>query len=659
MADLDRTPGTYDRQTARRAEGILAEANAAQVLGVADVHVAARLARLLDIRDPAITLAAALAVRAVRTGSVACDLTTVHALDPEFAWPPTTEDAAAWLAAVEASPLVAQRILRSEFGLLYLDRYWEQEVAVAESLRQRAALPPPQVDDATLAAALDRLFPDPRDADQRRAGELAVRSRTTIITGGPGTGKTTTVARVLALLAEQHTAAGASGDLRVALVAPTAKAANRLGGAFVTAREALPAADRARVADAGATTLHRLLGWNPTARSRFRHNRDNRLPHDVVVLDEASMVSLTLMARLLEALRPSTRLLVVGDPDQLASVEAGAVLADLVAGLGADGAQEHSDAGPAPADEASAAAPRSTIGARHPGAGPALADGASAAPSPSQDGDGCPAVIEDVPAAAPRPVQSVARLRHTYRFGGTIGELAEAIRAGDAAATLRLLTGGAPEATLIPDAEPRKALLVASALTLRERALDGDARGALDALAHHRLLCAHRTGPVGVTHWNRLVTQWLSERVDDNFWAAYYPGRPLLVTTNDYGMDLFNGDTGVVLRRDGRLIAAFDRGTQTREIAVARLSDVETMYAATVHKSQGSQAEHVTVVLPEMDSPLLTRELIYTAVTRAQREVTLIGTPAAIVEGLARRSVRASGLRQRLTQDFPTLSPQS
>ncbi|HNQ07971.1 MAG TPA: ATP-binding domain-containing protein, partial [Tetrasphaera sp.] len=286
-------------------------------------------------------------------------------------------------------------------------------------------------------------------------------------------------------------------------------------------------------------------------------------------------------------------------------------------------------------------------------------DGASAAPSPSQDGDVGPAVIEDVPAAAPSPVQSVARLRHTYRFGGTIGELAEAIRAGDAAATLRLLTGGAPEATLIPNAEPRKALLVASALTLRERALDGDARGALDALAHHRLLCAHRTGPVGVTHWNRLVTQWLSERVDDNFWAAYYPGRPLLVTTNDYGMDLFNGDTGVVLRRDGRLIAAFDRGTQTREIAVARFSDVETMYAATVHKSQGSQAEHVTVVLPEMDSPLLTRELIYTAVTRAQREVTVIGTPAAIGEGLARRSVRASGLRQRLTQDFPTLSPQS
>ena len=163
------------------------------------------------------------------------------------------------------------------------------------------------------------------------------------------------------------------------------------------------------------------------------------------------------------------------------------------------------------------------------------------------------------------------------------------------------------------------------------------------------------TGPQGVGHWNRQIAQWLSEETGENFYASMFPGRPLQVTANDYAMDLYNGDTGVVLRRDGRLVAVFDSGSQLREVAAARLADVETMYAATVHKSQGSQATRVTVVLPELDSPLLTRELIYTAATRAQKQLTIIGTPEVIERGMAQRIQRASGLAKRLRMPPPAV----
>lgn len=568
----------FDRRRAARAGGVLGEANERGILHAADVHVARRLSALSGERDVEAALALALATRAVATGSVAVDLTQVHLIDPDFAWP---ADPQAWLQQVRDSRLVAAGVLVEEQGLLYLKRYHDQEIQVAATLIARRDAPPPPVDEQVLGAGLARLFPHADDADQRAAAALATRERTVVVTGGPGTGKTTTVARILALLVEQATVRR-DRTPRIALAAPTAKAAARLQEAFEGAAERLPAQDRDRLPMPAASTLHRLLGWRRGSTSRFAHHAGARLPHDVVVLDEASMVSLTMMARLLEALRPDTRLIIVGDPDQLTSVEAGAVLSDLVTGLD------------------------------------------------------------------PSPRQIVARLGRTYRYDGAIHDLAQAIREGDDSAALTLLDSGEPAVELIPDATPRRALMVQAAIDLRHHARAGDAASALAALGEHRLLCAHRSGPRGVGAWNRQILQWLSEETGENFYVPNFPGRPLLVTRNDYAMDLFNGDTGVVLRRDGRLVATFDSGARPRELAAARLADVETMYAATVHKSQGSQARRVTVILPDIDSPLLTRELIYTAVTRAQEQVTIIGSPEAFRLGLSQRIQRASGLAARL-----------
>ncbi|MDQ1630364.1 MAG: exodeoxyribonuclease alpha subunit, partial [Frankiaceae bacterium] len=334
-------PDPFDVRYALRAPGLLRTFNAAGVLAAADVHVATRLGRLGKEPSEAVQLAAALAVRAVRLGSVCIDLATLPgtialeeeaALDAaglaaaaplldELPWPePTT-----WDAALQASPLVGGadddappladgRPLRYVDGLLYLDRYWRQEELIRQELDDRAGRAHPTVDVDRLRTALHRLWPAPPPDRQRLAAAVAALSWTTVLAGGPGTGKTTTVARLLALLVDQP------GPVRIALAAPTGKAAARLQEAVRTETATLSDDDRQRLGDLTASTVHRLLGWRPDRRGRFRHDRTNRLPFDVVVVDETSMVSLTLMSRLLEAVRPDARLVLVGDPDQLASV---------------------------------------------------------------------------------------------------------------------------------------------------------------------------------------------------------------------------------------------------------------------------------------------------------------------------------------------------
>ncbi len=291
------------------------------------------------------------------------------------------------------------------------------------------------------------------------------------------------------------------------------------------------------------------------------------------------MVSLTMMARLLEAVRPQTRLLLVGDPDQLASVEAGAVLADLVEGLGSRG---------------------------------------------------------------------VAALRTSHRFGASIGALASAIRAGDASAAVQVLAAGGEHVEWVQSgaSERLREVLVPHALALRQAAILGDGSAALEILDEHRLLCAHRHGPFGVAQWNRQVQRWLAEVTGEPTWAQWYVGRPILVTANDYGLKLYNGDTGVtVAAPDGLRAVVGGSGS----FATGRLTEVETMHAMTIHKSQGSQADEVTVLLPPEDSRLLTRELFYTAVTRAKTRVRVVGSEAEVCAAIARQAVRATGLRQRLT----------
>ncbi len=582
------TPDNADRALALGATGVLREFNLAGVLSPADVHVASRLTALLEEADGSVALACALVVRAVRAGSVRVDLTQVREEVGEvgagLAWP----DPTAWLAALAGSPLVAApHVLRLEGTHLALDRYWREEQQVAEQLRRRADRPPPHLpDEAALSRSLDRLFPAAGDDEQRAAAGTAVRRWTTVLTGGPGTGKTTTVAGLLALLAEQAEIAG-QRRLRIALAAPTGKAAARLEESVRSALSTrLSAADAARLGEPQAKTLHRLLGPRPGSTTRFRHDRENRLPHDVVVVDETSMVSLTMMARLLEAVRPEARLVLVGDPHQLTSIEAGAVLADLVDGLVQGG-----------------------------GAG-------------------------------------VAELRRSHRFGTEIGDLALAVREDRPDDAVTLLRGGAARVSFVEEQDPAgtlRELLLGDALALRGAAEAGDADAALAALERHRLLCAHREGPWGVDHWNRTVERWITEATDDPLWDTWYVGRPVLVTANDYGLGVFNGDIGVTVRRpDGGLAVCIDGSGGRIDLAPGRLGDVETLHAMTIHKAQGSQASEITVLLPGEESRLLTRELFYTAVTRAQDRVRVVGTEAAVREAIARRAARATGLRQRL-----------
>ncbi|MEZ0339928.1 exodeoxyribonuclease V subunit alpha [Mycobacterium sp. pV006] len=545
---------------------------AAEVFEPADVHVATRLSTLAGDHDPAVPLAVAFVVRALRSGSVCVDLGSVAEQVglPELPWP----DPQAWPRAVRDSALAAEKVLRFVDELLYFDRYWREEQQVCDDVLALSATPLPAE-----APGLDRLFPAGWE-EQRRAAEVALAQSLTVLTGGPGTGKTTTVARLLALLAEQSTRSG-SPPLRIALAAPTGKAAARLAEAVHHQIGALDAEDRDRLGELTASTLHRLLQPRPGSSSRFRHHRENRLPHDVVVVDETSMVSLTLMARLLEAVRPDSRLVLVGDADQLASVEAGAVLADLVEGLGG------------------------------------------------------------------RTDVRVAALQTSHRFGADIGALAAAIRLGDADEVLELLRAGGEHLEWLDTEEPAEPLrgpLLAQATLLRQAALLGDADAAVCALDAHRLLCAHRRGPHGVAYWNQQVQRWLAETTGEPSWSQWYPGRPVLITANDYGLRLFNGDTGVTVVHDDALEVVIGAA----RLKPSRLADIETMHAMTIHKSQGSQADEVTVLMPPEDSRLLTRELFYTAVTRAKARVRVVGPESAIRAALQRRALRASGLARRL-----------
>ncbi|GAB3825903.1 exodeoxyribonuclease V subunit alpha [Kribbella italica] len=582
------TVDEFDSTFALGATGLLASFNQAGVILAADVHVAARLTAMLGEADETVALACALVARAVRAGSICLDLTEVRdEVGEEGAlldWP----ELDAWRAALAASPLLGAPFpLRLEGTLLYFDRYWREESQVEQDLRGRTArLAPVIANEAVLRAGLDRLFPGDSYVEQRGAAETAARQWTTVLTGGPGTGKTTTVAGLLAVLAEQAEIAGERRPW-IALTAPTGKAAARLEEAVRREMsDRLSPEDTARLGDFHARTLHMLLGRRPDSSSRFRHDRTNRLPHDIIVVDETSMVSLTMMARLLDAVRPGARLILVGDPDQLASIEAGAVLADLVDGLVAGG---HIEA---------------------------------------------------------------AELRTSHRFGSEIGELALAVREDRADDVLTVLRGGDERVVFVEDADPRETLrsaLLPDVLAIREAAEAGDADAALAAVDRHRLLCAHREGPWGVQQWNRTVERWITEETEDPLWDTWYVGRPVLVTANDYALGIYNGDVGVTIRRpDGSLRVCIAGARGRRDFAPSRLGNIETLHAMTIHKSQGSQAAEVTVLLPNEESRLLTRELFYTAITRAVDRVRVVGAEDSVRLALGRRALRATGLRQRL-----------
>jgi exodeoxyribonuclease V alpha subunit len=415
----------------------------------------------------------------------------------------------------------------------------------------------------------------------------------------------------------------------IALAAPTGKAAARMEESVRGSEPKLDVSDdiRERLGASAALTIHRLLRKRPDSSSRFRYDRNNRLPHDVVIIDETSMVSLSLMARLLEAIRSEARVILVGDPEQLASVEAGAVLGDIV-GPAVDG-----------------------IGmSRH------LSEALEALTGERPE--------EAVDDRSREIADGTVMLSSNYRFSGALGELASSVRRGDADSVVDQLGKAGKELQWVAEDVTRivngdtpkdrlagvRRLAVAAGAALFEASVDGNEPVAFETLSDFRLLCAHRSGPGGVDAWTAIVESWLAEDIE-GFDAdpEWYPGRPVMVTANDYSLRLFNGDTGAtVIRPDGGLGVVFARGGSLVTVSPARLSSIETVYATTVHKSQGSEFQHAALVLPPPDSPLLTRELLYTAVTRAKRSLVVVGSEQSLRAAIDCPVARASGLTRRL-----------
>ena len=496
--------------------------------------------------------------------------------------------------------------------LLYLYRYYAAEQRLARTVRTRIDASIAQGDATVAIVTLFRkLFPVMGDGGtdwQAVAATSALRNRLSIITGGPGTGKTTTTAKILALLLQQEPA------LRIALAAPTGKAAARLAESITNGAATLPIDDAIRVAlPREARTLHRLLGYQPWD-DCFARNAGNPLADDVVVVDEASMVDLLMMDALFAALRPGARIILLGDPDQLASVDTGYVLGDLCRAADAGG-DTHG-------------IPLATLYAEL--SGQRIPSDATATP------------LRD----------AVVRLHRSYRFEAHpgIGELANAVRSGDAGMAIAVLQDSADGDVSQADHVDSVDALLAPILPSFERYLSAATpEDALQTLGEFRVLCAVREGTHGVAGLNRAIERWLRERGVQTR-TRWYDRRPVLVTANDPANGLFNGDMGVTFTsNDNRSLVYFpDSVGGVRAVAPARLPEHETAWAMTAHKSQGSEFAHVVLVLPRDDSPVLTRELLYTAVTRARESVRIVGSVSVIEAAVRRSTTRASGLAARV-----------
>lgn len=590
-----------DRSVVVAADGLLAAFNDAGVLDPLDVMAAETIARLCGETDERVVLAAAMAVRGTRLGHVCVrvgtlrDAVVVDGRDPEVVealpWP----DPDGWELAVTGSALVGDGTGDEPLALvddrLYLERYLRYEEQVADLIADRCGLPARALAEPT-AAMLDRLL-GTEPTRQREAAVLAATGNVAVIAGGPGTGKTHAVAALLAALAADES----QPFPLVAVCAPTGKAAARVAEALTDlAAEVGDPEIAVRLASVGPSTIHRLLGWRRD-RGRFAHDARRRLPHDLVIVDEMSMVSLPMAAKLLQAVRDDASVVLVGDPFQLESIEAGTVLADI--------------------------------------AGPSVEVGGA---------------VPEAPIAG-----HVVVLDRIHRFAerSVIADFAHAVRRGDPDTAVDLLTQGHDQLRWVGD-RTRPAFrevwdtVVEQRSRLVELASAGDAPDALAALGELAVLCARREGPGGVSQWRRDLETALDERFPGLRWnGEWYPGRPVMITRNDYTLELYNGDIGVCVATPDGLRAVFDRGGR-RTFPLSHLGEHATVHAMTIHKSQGSQFGSVVVALPGEASRLLTRELLYTAVTRASTSVSLIGDEPTVRQAIARSVQRASGLGGRL-----------
>ncbi len=526
-----------------------------------------------------------------------------------------------WLASLKECEIIGRPgelkpLILDDNARLYLYRYWLYEQKLAENIKSRLSISP-GINIEILRQSVRRFFKFDDDIEQIIAAVSACLSGFCVISGGPGTGKTSLVIKIIALLLEN----AENADLRIALAAPTGKAAARLSETVKRIRSTIDSSETVKSSIPDESyTLHRLLG-NIEGTPYFRFNAENPLPFDIVVVDESSMADLALTAKLFEAVPVNSRLILLGDKDQLSSVEAGSVLGDIC-----DTGRKHVFS-----KNFTELLKRNL---------------------PSEISDKIPDSISETAIA-----DAIITLNRSYRFASRsgIGEFSRSIREGKTEKVLEMLLENSY--TDIAFLENKSNSFLNDILS--QKIIEGysayiKAGSATEALAEFptfTILCAVRKGMLGVEKINELAEDILSKNGLIKYSSKWYEYRPIMITRNDYSMRLYNGDIGIILKDDAdgrmRFFTSAPDGS-IKKILPLKIPEHETVYAMTVHKSQGSEFDNVLIVLPDRTSPLLTRELLYTAVTRARKKVEIYGRIDIIRHMINTPTTRISGLKDAL-----------